>query len=220
MFVAAVPVKSLPEVKSRLHIPDRRTLALRMLTHVLHVLRASGTVEHIAVVSPDPDVLTIAASHGAVGLPQPGGPTMSAPPKVTGPHLVHDGLNEACTIAASWARDRGARGLLLAHADLLELKPSEIRDFVAVGCRASSPSIVLAPDRRGTGTNMLFATLPLAVPFVFGADSRARHREEAWRARATILEFISGGTACDIDTTQDLMEVGTLQAPYARGGSI
>jgi 2-phospho-L-lactate guanylyltransferase len=155
-----------------------------MLGHVLEALVHAEVFEAVAVVSPDPDVLAMAGEWGAVGVRQEG-----------------RGLNPACDAAARWARGRGADALLLAHADLPNLRADDVRRMVALGERVP---IVLAPDRRGTGTNLLLASPPDAIPFAFGVDSRFRHRENA--RGLEVLEFVSAGTAGDVDTAADLTE--------------
>lgn len=188
MIVAAVPVRSLHDAKRRLEVGDRAGLATRMLEHVLGVLQATGGFERVAVVSPDEAVLALAARHGVLGLFQ-----------------RSRGLNEACDEAARWALDCGARALLLVHADLPVLTTDSVRALVAAAQRRT-PSVVLGPDRHGSGTNLLLATPPDAIPFAFGVNSRFRHRALARKARVTVVEYVSEPTAADIDTAHDLVE--------------
>lgn len=188
MIVAAVPVRSLRDAKRRLEVDDRSGIAARMLAHVLDVLQASGCFDRVAVVSPDEAVLAMATRRGMLGLPQ-----------------RSRGLNEACDEAARWARDCGANALLLVHGDLPVLTADSVRALVSVAPRRW-PSVVLGPDRHGSGTNLLMATPPDAIPFAFGVNSRFRHRALARKARVTVVEYVSEATASDIDTAQDLVE--------------
>lgn len=192
-LVAAVPVKRLALAKSRLRVADRGAITVRMFEHVLHALMGSRAFEAVAVVSPDEEVLSLSRGHSAVALPQACG-----------------GLNDACNVAAAWARERNAQGLLVAHADLPRLDAEDVRRLVA---RILTPPldgharrVVMAPDRRGTGTNMLLAAPPHAVPFAFGPGSRQRHRDLARRGGVAVCEFFSCGTSHDVDTAQDLIE--------------
>ena len=113
MIVAAVPVRSIHDGKRRLRVDDRAAMAAHMLAHVLDTLAAVPCISHVAVISPDPAALDLAARHGALGRLQ-----RSA------------GLNAACQEAAAWARQRGARALLLAHADLPRLTAESVTEVV------------------------------------------------------------------------------------------
>ncbi len=75
MIAALVPVKALDQAKGRLAAllsqEERRRLALAMLEDVLRALQAVPRVEHVAVVSPDADVLARAEKLGAEPLSEP-----------------------------------------------------------------------------------------------------------------------------------------------------
>lgn len=189
MLVAAIPFKTLRDAKSRLGVEDRSALAMRMLLHVIDALKKSRQFDRIALVSPDADILALAAQHHLDSLPQP-----------------HGDLNDACNLSASWAEKLGARGLLIAHADLPNVSPQELTDLVALAQRHEQRCVVIAPDRHGSGTNILLTMPPRTIPFAFGVDSRNKHRELARRANLTLQEFISNGTSHDVDTAEDLVE--------------
>ena len=72
--------------------------------------------------------------------------------------------------------------------------------------------IGIAPDRHGTGTNALSLPLPQAAgfAFAFGADSFARHHDEAERLGLTIEVIHSHGLARDIDEPPDLADAAEL----------
>ena len=209
MRVAAVPVKPMRDAKSRLDVDDRGEIAIRMLDHVLEALVTSQCFDRIAVVSPDPAVLARAERAGLVAVEQ-----------------RSIGLNPACEEGAAWARTCGADLLLLAHADLPHLRPYDVRQMVesteAVWKKPSSALrraraqglVALAPDRHGKGTNVLIASPPDVMRFAFGVDSRMRHREAARREGVALIEFVSAGTAFDVDTSADMAETPpTLEAP-------
>jgi 2-phospho-L-lactate guanylyltransferase len=65
-------------------------------------------------------------------------------------------------------------------------------------------SVVVVPDRHGTGTNALLLTPPDALAPSFGPDSRKRHLAEAEQAglQAEVVEIAS--LAMDVDTPEDL----------------
>jgi 2-phospho-L-lactate guanylyltransferase (CobY/MobA/RfbA family) len=67
--------------------------------------------------------------------------------------------------------------------------------------------VVLAPDRAGTGTNVLLLRPPGSMPFAFGAGSYARHVALARRYGVTVATYRAAGTAFDVDGRADLAEL-------------
>jgi 2-phospho-L-lactate guanylyltransferase len=67
--------------------------------------------------------------------------------------------------------------------------------------------VVLAPDRAGTGTNVLLLRPPGSMPFAFGAGSYARHAALARRYGVTVATYRAAGTAFDVDGRADLAEL-------------
>lgn len=195
-YQALIPVKTLAAAKSRLaaHLsPTRReTLVLDMLHHVLCVLRASEVMEQIVVVSPDQRVLARAQSWGAQGWPEEG-----------------HGHNPALLTAATRMRAVGASGLLTISADLPLLHVQDIRALVS---RAASHPVVIAPSREGTGTNALLLRPPLAIPYLFGANSFHHHVQAAGQRQLSVSIYYSTGLAWDIDTIDDIRELREYQS--------
>ena len=202
--VALVPVKAFAEAKSRLapELPaDRRAaLAARLLAHVLDAILASDAVDVCGVVSPDPAVLAQARLWGAVPLAQ-GGP----------------GLNPGLEEGRVWAMGRGAEALLVVLGDLPLLTPADVAGMVAA---AAPRTVVLAPDRHGTGSNALLLAPPGLLPFRFGPNSAARHTAAATRRGAALRRYTSPGTAFDIDTPADLAAWLPRDAPLPLGGGL
>ena|SRR5207248_8285469 len=194
VYRALIPVKSLSEAKSRLadHLTlrQRRNLVLDMLHHVLRVLRESNLLEHVAVVSPDQQVLEQAKAWGAQGLVE-----------------QQHGHNPALH-AARRALGPGASALLTISADLPLLQPSDIRSMIE---QSMDYQVVLAPSRDGTGTNALLVRPPLALPYLFGPNSLHSYHQaaEQWQLSSTIVSSI--GLALDIDTIDDLDDLYELQ---------
>jgi 2-phospho-L-lactate guanylyltransferase len=204
--VAIVPIRSLSQGKTRLAVvlsPEARAALIRSMARgVLESALASGAVAHVLVVSPDPEALTFAASFG---------------PAVT-PVLQHEqmaGLNAALAQGMELAQEQGAAAVLVLFGDLPLLTPGDIRNLL----RRDAP-IVIAPDRHGSGTNALLlrlAALPPGGPrfvFRFGRESYARHVEEAHHLGLEVATAITAGTACDLDTPEDLASV--MASPAAR----
>lgn len=186
--IAVVPVRSLAGAKSRLGEvlgpAARRDLVARLLDRSLAALAAVAGVDRTIVVSGDEAILELARAAGAVPIRQRG-------------EGLNPGLEEARTAAAAL----GAASLLVLPADLADPAPAALADLLAA--RPAGPSVVLAPDRHGEGTNALLLTPPDAIAFAFGPGSRAAHRAAAGAAGAAYLEQ-EGPLALDLDTPEDL----------------
>jgi 2-phospho-L-lactate guanylyltransferase len=185
--VAIVPVKGLGLAKSRLGgiltAEERSLLVLDMLAHVLAALRQSGAVDETAVVSPSPAELPLPAGVRALKQRKPG-------------------LNVALEQGRRWAVSRGADAVLVAFADLPALTANDISRIVELGEPAGT--VVLAPDRHGTGTNLMLAHPASIARFAFGPGSYAAHTEHALTAGARVEVYRSHGAGLDIDTLDDL----------------
>jgi 2-phospho-L-lactate guanylyltransferase len=189
MIAAIIPVKALPLAKSRLSAllsgPERRALVLAMLSDVLAAVGAAHSIAHIGVISADPTVLALANARGAVALPD----------------HAHD-LNAALTQAAAHYTARGVAAVLALPADIPLVQSREIDDLNAA--RMTVPGMVIAPSRDG-GTNALLAWPPLALPFLFGVGSQARHLAAAHERGLTVREFRTPGMELDVDRPDDLL---------------
>jgi 2-phospho-L-lactate guanylyltransferase len=186
--VAIVPVKELHQAKSRLAPlltpPERRGLALAMLSDVLAALGRAPSITRIGLVSRDPVALALATASGV--------------------EVLHDeaaDLNGALTQAARCYADLGAAAILALPADVPRVIPNAIEALIAA--TDIVPSVTLAPSRDG-GTNALLSRPPLAVPFRFGPDSLARHVEAAWE-HGVVARLLHTDAFEDIDTCDDLL---------------
>lgn len=196
--VAIVPVNHLSRVKSRLApiltLDERRALVLQMAGHVVATLQASGRVEAIVVVSPDPEALAWAATVGATSLRQTAGT-----------------LNAGLAVGRSWASRQGADILLIALADLPLLRPEEVEGAIdalpAVSeAGEAGDAWVLAPDRAGKGTNLLVARPVERAPLLFGPASLSRFERAAAVAGIQTRILLSEGTRFDVDLPADVEE--------------
>jgi len=202
-IVAVVPIRSLTGGKTRLATvlsPDARAaLTRRMLRSVVAAALASGSVTSVAVVSPDPAALVLAASLDPAVIPIP--QSAEAP-----------GLNPAIAQGVGVAAQRGASAVLILFGDLPLLTGDDVRNLL----RRDAP-VVLAPDRHGTGTNALMLRLGTGpdsgrdFAFHFGRDSYAKHVDEAHRLGLDVATSLSVGTALDLDTPDDLQRVFLIE---------
>jgi 2-phospho-L-lactate guanylyltransferase len=203
-------VKALATAKGRLaplFTPsERRALAAALLADVLAALRDAPRVERVLVVSPDPEVLALAASLGATPLADPPIP----PDANTCPPAEESGLNAALDYAASVAAAGGAGALLALPADL----PLVTAADVAAVCEPipPAPSVVLAPTADG-GTSALLREPPLALPARFGANSLRAHLEAAAAHGVAARLVWRRNLSLDIDRPTDLDHLAALSRP-------
>jgi 2-phospho-L-lactate/phosphoenolpyruvate guanylyltransferase len=185
-----IPVRSFENAKSRLgavlDAEERRDLVERLLRRTVATAVATRGVSEVVVVSPDPEVLGVARDAGARPLIQ-----------------ASRGLNPAL----AEARDAvtGER-LLVIPGDLPSLSVADITALLAAGDAAGTPSVVLAADRHGRGTNALLLDPLDAIDPAFGGDSRVGH---AWLASSADVAYaeVTGrpGLDLDLDTADDLL---------------
>lgn len=174
-----VPIKPFDEGKTRLSgvidAAARARLAERMFRHVVAI---AGTVGQTTVVGQHMPVL-----HGDERFVADAGA----------------GLNRALDQAA---RTLDAdRPVLALFADLPLLCRE---DLLAMFALLGQADVIAAADRHGRGTNALLLARSGLIPYAFGTDSLARHRD---LANARALRFASvrrPGLATDIDTPADL----------------
>lgn len=191
-IVAVIPIRSLRNGKTRLApVLDgeaREVLLRQTAERVIAAARHSGSVETVLVVSPDIETLSWAEELGpeVVSLRQPDG---------------LPGLNGAIEAGRDWALADGATAVLSLFADLPFLSADDIR-----GMTSHPEPVVLGPDRRGEGTNALLLRLTgvgSGFRFAFGAESLARHLNEARRLALDVGLHPARGIGFDLDTPED-----------------
>ena len=187
---AIVPVKPLRRGKSRLAgtlSEDERTeLNRSLLQNTLKTFADLREVEEVLVISRDPQALSIARQYGARTVREDGQPELNT------------ALKRATVIAQVYA----TRGVLVLPADLPLVTREDVLTLIE---RAGEPpSVVIAPDRHGTGTNALLISPVGLIEYDFGEDSFQRHcdRVRASGARLEIVDLPSLGL--DLDIPEDL----------------
>jgi 2-phospho-L-lactate guanylyltransferase len=201
--VAILPVKSFAEAKQRLagalDLGFRRALVEAMFSDVLVALRRCEAVDEVIVVSFDHGAQRIAGGYGAGVLDE-----------------QESGHSAAARLGATHAAQSGAERVLLVPGDCPLLDPREIDALLQR--RLRPPSVLIVPDRHGTGTNALLLAPPDALEPAFGPGSCRRHQElaQAGGRHSEVVEVAS--LALDVDTPDDL---AALQAQLAvsRGGA-
>jgi 2-phospho-L-lactate/phosphoenolpyruvate guanylyltransferase len=187
---AVLPVKSFAKAKQRLGDAvgdsDREDLAAAMVGDVLAALSAVAQLDDVIVVTAEPVAADEAERAGAV--------------------VVHDpdewGQSAAANRGIDAALQRDARRALLVPGDCPALEPGELARLLERDDRA--PSVVIVPDRHGSGTNALLLAPPGAVEPSFGTGSFARHAARARAAGAAVKVCELPSLGLDIDTADDL----------------
>jgi 2-phospho-L-lactate/phosphoenolpyruvate guanylyltransferase len=201
--LAILPMKSFDEAKGRLRAElqpaPRRALAESMFSDVLVALRRTKSIDQVLVVSSDHGAQRIAGGYGAV--------------------VVEDsdqGHNQAAALGIARALELGAERVLLIPGDCPILAPTELDELMAR--IVSPPSVLIVPDRHGTGTNGLVLTPPDSLEPSFGPGSCERHAAIAREAGIAGEVVAVPSLALDVDTPDDL---ATVQATLAatRGGA-
>ncbi len=186
---AILPVKRFDRAKQRLRdelsADEVAGLAESMLGSVLDALARTQGLQQIVVVTQEPRAVELARRHGATVLRDD-----------------ESGHNPAALRGIGHALARRAERALLVPGDCPRLDPDELDGLLQIA--ASPPSVLIVPDRHGTGTNALLLTPPDALEPSFGPGSCARHQQLA-REHAVNAEVVHlSSLAHDVDTPQDL----------------
>jgi 2-phospho-L-lactate/phosphoenolpyruvate guanylyltransferase len=190
--VAILPIKTLDDAKQRLAQEldprPRRALVEAMFSDVLVALRRATLVDQVLVVSKDHNAQRIAGGYGATVCDD-----------------EDTGHNDAATRGIERALELGADRVLLVPGDCPMLDPGELDDLLRRP--VEPPSVLIVPDRHGTGTNALLLDPPDAMKPSFGPGSHDRHTRHASAAGITALTVELPSLALDLDTPEDLQAV-------------
>jgi 2-phospho-L-lactate/phosphoenolpyruvate guanylyltransferase len=191
---AILPVKSFAQAKQRLSSglepPLRRRLAEFMLHDVLRALSATNLDEVIVVTAGDA-AAEIAQGHGARVVID-----------------AEEGHNAAASLGVAEALRGGAGRVLLVPGDCPALDPDEVNQLLAHP--TAERSLIIVPDRHGTGTNALLIQPPDALAPAFGPGSCQRHARLAQSAGIAYEIVEVPSLALDIDTPEDLAALSRL----------
>jgi 2-phospho-L-lactate guanylyltransferase len=186
---AIVPVKPLARAKSRLApllTPEQRQeLSRSLLRHTLRVLGRVEELDGALVIGRDAEALALAETEGAAALRERG-----------------TGLNRALAQATEWVRGRGGEAVLILPADLPLLQPADVRGILRAG--RVGPVVVIAPCRRGEGTNALLVRPAGLIEYRFGPGSFAQHSQQAAQKGAALRVYRSPGLELDLDLPEDI----------------
>lgn len=186
MKVIAIPVSSLEDSKTRLAGAlsplERGALTLAMLEDVIDA--TTGVPGwHTWVISPDESVLEIAATRGVVRLLE------EKPP-----------LGNAVRQVEAEAADGGVEHLAI----LLGDTPMVTSEALTTALHTLG-SVILAPDARELGTNLLVRRPPRAIRARFGTDSFRKHLEAAALAGIPASVVQHPDLGFDLDVPADIL---------------
>jgi 2-phospho-L-lactate guanylyltransferase len=190
---AILPVKRFARAKSRLGegvaAELRARLARAMVADVLQALAGTASIELTIVVTCEPSMAQTAREHGAQLLED----------------TAEQGQSAAVMLGVQRALADGFERVLCVPGDCPALDPGELAALLADGERAGpGGSVVVVPDRHGTGTNGLLLTPPDTIVPAFGPGSCARHRALAADAGVDCRLAHPASLLLDIDTGADL----------------
>jgi 2-phospho-L-lactate guanylyltransferase len=185
-----IPVKPLRRSKSKLtnvlSEEDRTNLNFQMYENTLKVLSGIDIQHQVLVVSKDSSVLSLARSFKAKTLQEDG----------------ESGLNLALRKAIQVIRAYSAQKVLILPADLPFINKEDLEGVMQY--EADGPFMLISPDRRMIGTNLLYISPPDLIEFSFGLGSFERHVRQAQSKNATIEVRKFSGSDLDIDSPEDL----------------
>lgn len=203
---AIVPSKPLKRSKSRLSSvltsQQRENLSREMLSHTLVTLSKAQGIAGTLLVSRDTAALSMARRMGVQTLTESGSPELNA------------SLERATRFVATWK----ASGVLIVASDIPLLRPDDVEEMLALTNK--HPVVVVAPDRRGTGTNAMLVRPPGLFPYRFGENSFARHCSEGESAGARVYIYQSPTVGLDVDIPADLDLYRELLAENSTNESI
>ena len=187
---AIVPIKPLRHSKSRLSAvlsrDERARLSQRLLIDTLQVLRNESAIDRTLVVSRDSKALALARNFDARTVTERG----------------HPELNQALQRATIVAQSYGVSAVFVLPADLPLLSQKDVKRLLKP--LGEGPLVVIAPDRKGRGTNALLVAPPGLIEYEFGADSFDQHVALA-RAAGARLEIVRlRNLGLDLDEPEDL----------------
>jgi 2-phospho-L-lactate guanylyltransferase len=188
---AILPVKHFSRAKQRLGAtvsdPLRLELAQAMVGDVLTALRDCSAIDRTIVVTREPTVARAAAYIGAIVLDD----------------TAEDNQSAAVALGLQRAGTDGIERALCVPGDCPALDPRELEELLNAE-ETDTSSVVIMPDRHGTGTNGLLLTPPGAIAPSFGPGSCERHLELAQAAGLPCRIARPSSLLLDIDTGEDL----------------
>ena len=174
-----MPVKAFTAAKGRLSVVlDRFARADLARWLAGRVVAAAGEIPTF-IACDDDEVAAWADEHGVDVLWSPG-----------------MGLNGAVDSGRATIAGKGFEHVIIAHSDLP--LATDLAPLAVPG------TIVIAPDRRRDGTNVIAMPLDVALPAAYGGGSFGRHVAAAMATRRRLEVRPDARLSLDVDTPDDL----------------
>ena len=177
--VTLIPVKAFSEAKVRLTAALGAEARAELARHLAEGVIRSASHGPVAVVCDDDNVAQWASSHGASVIWAPG-----------------KGLNRAVAYGVSELESRGAERITIVHGDILDA--SGLADLPIVD------DILMVPDLREDGTNVISLPRGARFEFAYGPGSFTRHRAAARASGHDVVVVRDLLLGHDIDQPSDL----------------
>jgi 2-phospho-L-lactate guanylyltransferase len=186
---AIIPVKPFQEGKSRLKgilsDSERSHLNEFCLVKTLNLLKSIRSIDRILVISRDENALLIAKMNEAEVLYETG----------------KGGLNKALYQATNML-DKAVDRAIIIPTDLPLMTEQDIEEILALG---KNPAVVVVvPDRRKNGTNVLLVNPAGCIRYRYGEKSSQKHMEEAQKRGIKVIQKYQENLSVDLDELNDL----------------
>ena len=186
---AIIPIKPLRRGKSRLSSvlseDKREGLNQHLLSSTLQCLKSISEIDHILVISYDPSALTLARKFGARTVLE----------------NRNTNINRALRKATLAAKAINSSKILIVPADLPLITKDDI--LAVIKNSGNPPEIVIVPDRKMSGTNVLLINPIGAIKYDFGEWSFIKHIEQAERKKINIKICERKNLSFDLDLPED-----------------
>ena len=186
---AIIPIKPLKRGKSRLSDvlsqEKREELNRYLLSYTLQCLKNIKTIDHIIVISHDPLALTLARNFGAKTVLE----------------NRNSNINRALHKATMAAMGINSSKILIIPADLPLLTSEDI--LAVIKESGNPPEIVIVPDRKKSGTNVLLINPIGTIKYEFGECSFKKHLKQAEKNKINIKICKRENLSFDLDLPED-----------------
>lgn len=176
-----IPIKSFDLAKGRLSEAIEPAQRAALAEHMAATVIAAAQPLSVWVVCGDHTVADFARANGAQVI-------WRAP----------RGLNGAIEDGTEHLRSRGFDRAIIAHADLPLATDLSFLDVAGDG-------VIIVPDRRNDGSNVLSIPLGRGFTFHYGPGSAAAHRAEAARVGLPFDTIADEQLGWDVDVPEDLV---------------
>lgn len=187
---AIIPIKPLRRGKSRLATvlseKEREQLNQALFIKTIKCLKEIKEIDQILVVSYDPTALTISRDYGVKTIQE----------------SHNTNINKALRKGTMAAKAFNISSLLIIPADLPLIEPEAVRQLLEK--TGNPPEIVITPDRRMNGTNVLYISPIGILDYDFGQWSFRKHIEQAERKKIRVEIYNNDKLSFDLDIPEDL----------------